>query len=239
MVPVPSARRPRRLLGCQHRRKPCRVGDIAHGRRRFQYTQSGLVAQQLPHGHISLTGLCELRPEVDDFVVVAEQSARHGHRDGKGGDTFGRRKHVDHRVVLPRRFGDAIGIAAPQVDHFDAVAIDGHRGADLPTRREVGAKCIGDLAVTLVDVSADQVRRHGDFENHGVVISRPAGENGRVNRTGWTTRSACRTTPHSRICHLRPYARRANGASIRLVLVGLVNTAWRVGVGETEQTSYW
>ena len=54
----------------------------------------------------------------------------------------------------------------PQVDHFDAVAIYRHRGADLATGREVGAKCIGDLAITLVDSSADEVRRHHDFENH-------------------------------------------------------------------------
>ena len=61
---------------------------------------------------------------------------------------------------------DAVAVAAPQVDHLDAVVIDGDRGADLATGREVGAECIGDLAVTLVDVSADQVRRHGDFQDH-------------------------------------------------------------------------
>ena len=75
VVAVPGARRPRRLLGREHRRKPRRVGDIPHGWRWFQHTQSGLVAQQLPDGHISLAGLPELRPVVYDFIVVAEQSA--------------------------------------------------------------------------------------------------------------------------------------------------------------------
>src|SRR3984885_952585 len=103
---------------------------------------------------------------VYDFVVVAEQSARHSHRNGKGSNTFGRGEHVDHGVVLPWRLGDSVAVAAPQVDHFDAVAIHGERGADLTTGREVGAECICDLAATLADVSADQVRRHHDFENH-------------------------------------------------------------------------
>ena len=166
VVPVPGPRWPRGLLGREHRRKPRRVGDIPHGWRWFQHTQSGLVAQQLPDGHIGLARLRELRPVVDDLVVVAEQSARHCQRNGKGGNTFGRGEHVDHGVVLPRRLGDSVAVAAPQVDHLDAVAIDRDRGADLATGREVGAECVGDLAVTLVDVSADQVRRHGDFQNH-------------------------------------------------------------------------
>ncbi len=71
VVSVPGPRWPRRLLGREHRRKPRRVGDIPHGWRWFQHTQSGLVAQQLPDGHIALAGLCELRPVVDYFVVVA------------------------------------------------------------------------------------------------------------------------------------------------------------------------
>jgi hypothetical protein len=48
------------------------------------------VAQQLPDGHFGLARLSELRPVVDYFVVVAEQSARHRHSNGKGCNTFGR-----------------------------------------------------------------------------------------------------------------------------------------------------
>src|SRR6202012_3950835 len=128
--------------------------------------QSGLVTQQLPDRHIGFACLCELRPVVDYLVVVAEKSARCCQGNGKGGNTFGRGEHIDHGVVLPWRLGDSVAVTAPQVDHFDAVAINGDRGADFTTGREVGAECIGDLAVTLVDVSADQVRRHHDFENH-------------------------------------------------------------------------
>ena len=61
---------------------------------------------------------------------------------------------------------DAIAVAAPQVDYLDAVAIDRDGVADFTSGREVSAKRIGDLAVTLRDVAADQVRRYRDLEDH-------------------------------------------------------------------------
>jgi hypothetical protein len=166
VIPVPATRRPRRSLGRQCRRQGVPVAEVGQPQRRVQCGQPGLVGQQLPHGHLGLAGLGELRPVVGHLGVVVDQPTRSGHRHRKGGNTFRCGKHVDHGVALPRGLGEAVAIAAPQVDHLETVAIHRDGGADIAVGGEVRPECIGNFAVPLVGVASDQIRWRGDLVNH-------------------------------------------------------------------------
>ena len=46
----------------------------------------------------------------------------------------------DHGVLLPRRFGDPIAVATPQIDNFNAIAVNRDSGSHLLTAGHVIAK---------------------------------------------------------------------------------------------------
>jgi hypothetical protein len=48
---------------------------------------------------------------------------------------------------------DPVAVAAPQIDNLAAIAIDRDGGTDLFPTTEVAPKRVGDLPITLVDIS--------------------------------------------------------------------------------------
>ncbi len=69
------------------------------------------------------------------------------------------REHVDDGVLLPRRLGDPVTEATPQIDHLAAIAVDGYRSSDLLTAAEVAAEHVGDLPVPFVDIATNEIGR--------------------------------------------------------------------------------
>jgi hypothetical protein len=132
------------------------------------------MGKQLPHGYRPFRGLRELRPILGHLGVIRDESLRGGDGHRERGHTFGGREHQGQGVLVPRRFGDPIAEAAPQIDNLDAVAVDGDRGADLLTAVEVAAEDVGDLSVPLVNATGHQARRHLDPEDH-VLLRRLLG----------------------------------------------------------------
>ena len=64
-------------------------------------------------------------------------------------------KNADNRVASPRRFGDAVSVAAPQIDHLDTVAIDGESCPEYLAAVQIAAERVRRACHTLR-------RHHGD-----------------------------------------------------------------------------
>ena len=193
MVAVPTAGWPQRCLGGQDLRQPLNIGHLAQSRHRFQRGQSGLVRQQLPDGDLTLAVLREVGPVVGHGAVEVDQTLGRGHRDGKCGNAFRRREHVDDGVSLPGCLGQTVAVTTPQVHHLDAVPVYRDGCADLSALREVGPKRVGDRSIPFVDVAADQGRRNRHLEHHE---SASGNDQAHCGTTSAASRSICwRSSP--------------------------------------------
>ena len=170
VVAVPRPWRPDGGLGRELRRHVHGVRQVRKCQLRFDDGESGLVAEQLPHGDGALARLCELRPVVGHLRVVGDQPARCSDRNGKRRNAFRGREHSDERVLLPRRPGDPVAETAPEIDDLAAIAVHREGGSDLLAAAQVATKRVGNLAVAVVDVTADEVRRELDLLSHPRMI---------------------------------------------------------------------
>ncbi|CAN5437127.1 hypothetical protein BH23ACT3_BH23ACT3_19610 [soil metagenome] len=125
------------------------------------------MRHQLSHGDRRLAVLGELRPVARDRFIDVDPSARMGDRDRRRGHPLGGGEHGDQRVALPRQLLDPVAVAAPQIDHLVAVAVERAGRTDLAPFEEVPTERVRDGAVSLIDLSADQIGRYVDLQHLG------------------------------------------------------------------------
>ena len=116
------------------------------------------MRDQLPHRHVLLPVLRELRPPLRDLAVVVDRAARLLDREREGGDALRRGKDGRQRPLLPRRLRAAVAVAAPEVDDLDPSVEDGDRGAELAARAEVLHELLPHALPALCDGAVDQLR---------------------------------------------------------------------------------
>jgi hypothetical protein len=110
--------------------------------------------------------LGKLGPVIGHLGVIRDESLSDGDCDHKRGNTFRGREHVDEGVFLRRRLGDSVAETTPQIDDFDAIAVNGHSRSHFLAANHVAAKDVANLPVPLVDVPAEEIRRHFNLESH-------------------------------------------------------------------------
>ncbi len=138
VVAVPGPGFPRRRLRGQgpHDRLPRQ--HLGEGEVALDVGQADPVAEQPAHGDVALAGRRELRPVTGHRCVDVELAPLHQQVGGDGRETLGAAEDPDDRVVGPRAVRGGVGLAAPQIDDRTAVAVHGHRGADVAAPLEIG-----------------------------------------------------------------------------------------------------
>jgi hypothetical protein len=92
------------------------------------------MRQGVAHGRLLLAVGAELRPQLDDRGVVAEEAALGEHVRHRGGHTLAHRVGVEGGVRGHRTPGFVVGDARDGVDHLLALLVDGDLQAPLGAR---------------------------------------------------------------------------------------------------------
>ena len=124
----------------QHGGRLVPVVHVVDGDRLVPARDARGVRQQVADLDPRLAPGRELGPVEGDVRVEVERAAVDQHERGERGHRLGGGEDAGDRVLAPRHGAGLVGPAAPQVDDHLAVDVDGERGAEVPTRLQLGCE---------------------------------------------------------------------------------------------------
>ena len=122
--------------------------------------QPGLVREEVADERALLAPARVLRPEVCDPGVEVKLAAIGKEKGARCDQRLRDRVGVRDRVLLPRKTGDRVGEAAPEVDDEGAVQMDCDGGAELPALLEAARE-------RLVDCREGGIAESMRLDGHG------------------------------------------------------------------------